>query len=77
MESEDTLLISYDPSVGKDALMAAIEEYGATVLYAYSNFNFVSIRIPEGKFIGEVIEFFRNVDGVLSVQRDKILHTDG
>ena len=73
MESEDTLLISYDPSIGKDALMAAIEEYGATVLYAYSNFNFVSIRIPEGKFI----EFFRNVDGVLSVQRDSILHTDG
>ena len=77
MESEHNLMISYDVSIGKDALMAAIEEYGATILYNYNNFNFVAIRIPDGKFIGEAIEFFKNVDGVLSVLRDSKVHIDG
>ena len=77
MESEHTLIISYDASIGKDALMAAVEEYGATVLYTYKNFNLISIRIPEGKFIGEAIEFFRNVDGVLNVVKDSVVHIDG
>ena len=77
MESEHSLIISYDVSIGKDALMAAVEEYGATVLYAYNNFNLISIKIPEGKFIGEAIEFFRNVDGVLNVVKDSVVHIDG
>ena len=77
MESEHNLMISYDVSIGKDSLMAAIEEYGATILYNYNNFNFVAIRIPDGKFIGEAIEFFKNVDGVLSVLRDSKVHIDG
>ena len=76
MESEHSLMISYDVSIGKDALIAAIEEYGATIIYDYNNFNFVAIRIPDGKFIGEAIEFFKNVDGVISVQKERIYHLD-
>ena len=76
MESEPSLIAYFDPSIGKDALLAAIEEYGAIILYEYRNINGVAFRIPEGKFIGDAIEFFQNVDGVLSVQKDTILHTD-
>ena len=76
MESEHSLLIFYDVSIGKDAILAAIEEYGASIIYDYNNFNIISVRIPEGTFIGDAIEFFKNVDGVLSVTRDKSVHID-
>ena len=76
MESEHTLLIFFDSSIGKDALLEAIEEYGATIIYEYRIINSVAIRIPEGTFIGDAIEFFKNVDGVISVRRDQIIHLD-
>ena len=76
MESEHTLLIFFDSSIGKDALLEAIEEYGATIIYEYRIINSVAIRIPEGTFIGDAIEFFKNVDGVTLVKRDQMLHID-
>ena len=76
MESEHSLIIFFDPSIGKDALLAAIEEYGATIIYEYRNISGVSIRIPQGTFIGDAIEFFKNVDGVIAVRRDQIIHLD-
>ena len=76
MESEHTLLIFFDPSIGKDTLMAAIEEYGATVIYEYRIVDAVAIRIPQGTFIGDAIEFFQNVDGVTFVKRDQMVHPD-
>ena len=76
MESEHTLLIFFDSSIGKDALLEAIEEYGATIIYEYRIINSVAIRIPEGTFIGDAIEFFKNVDGVIAVRRDQIIHLD-
>ena len=76
MESEHSLIIFFDPSIGKDALLAAIDEYGATIIYEYRNINGVSIRIPQGTFIGDAIEFFKNVDGVTLVKRDQMLHID-
>ena len=76
MESEHTLLIFFDSSIGKDALLEAIEEYGATIIYEYRIINSVAIRIPEGTFIGDAIEFFKNVDGVMAVRRDQSVHLD-
>ena len=76
MESEHTLIIFFDPSIGKDALLEAIEEYGATLIYDYGNMNGVAIRIPQGTFIGDAIEFFKNVEGVTSVKKDYIIHLD-
>ena len=76
METDDSLIILYDPLNGKDSLYQAIEEYGATIIYDYKNINGVAIRIPTGTFIGDAIEFFKHVDGVLQVNRDHIYHID-
>ncbi len=76
MESDNSLIIFYDPLNGKDSLYQAIEEYGATIIYDYKNFNGIAIRIPAGTFIGDAIEFFKQVHGVIQVNRDHIYQID-
>ncbi len=76
MASDNSLIILYDPVNGKDSLYQAIEEYGATIIYDYRNINGIAIRIPTGTFIGDAIEFFKHVDGVLQVNRDIIHQID-
>ena len=72
----DTLIISYDVSIGKEPLLAAIEQYNATILYEYNIINAVAIRIPEGTEIEDAIEFFSEVEGVIMVNRDQIYQID-
>ena len=76
MESNNTLIISYDPLNGKEALLAAIAEYNATIIYDYKYINSLAIRIPDETKIQDAIEFFSAVHGVLSVIRDSIIHID-
>ena len=76
MASNISLMIFYDEGNGKDSLFQAIEEYGAAIIYDYIMINAISIRIPVGTFVGEAIEFFKNVEGVILVTRDHINHTD-
>ena len=72
----DTLIISYDEATGKEPLLAAIEQYNATILYEYNIINAVAIRIPEGTEIEDAIEFFSAVEGVILVNRDHIYQID-
>ena len=72
----NTLIIYYDEEIGKEPLLAAIEEYNATILYQYNMFSGFAIKIPDGTDIEDAIEFFSNVDGVLQVNRDHIYTID-
>ena len=74
--SQNTLIISYDVTVGKEPLLAAIEQYNATILYEYNMVNAISIRIPDGADIEDAVQFFESVDGVLIVNRDYIYQID-
>ena len=76
METPDTLIISYDVTIGKEPLLAAIEQYNATIVYSYNIINALCIRIPDGTQIEDAIEFFSAVDGVLEVNRDQIIQID-
>ena len=76
MESPNTLIIFYDVAIGKEPLLAAVEEYNASILYQYNNFNSIAIKIPEGAEIEDAIEFFSGVEGVLQVNRDHIIEID-
>ena len=76
MESPNTLIIFYDEAIGKEPLLAAVEEYNASILYQYNNFNSIAIKIPEGTEIEDAIEFFSGVEGVLQVNRDQIIEID-
>lgn len=73
-----TLIIWYDAShkSNKRRLMKAVRAYKATLLYDYRIFNGIAIKIPDGGDIQDAINYFKNVKGVLSVNRDRIMHLD-
>lgn len=73
--SPSTLIIWYDAS-GKDskkALLKAVKDYKAELIYDYKNFNGIAIRIPDGSNINDAITYFQKVKGVLQVNRDHIM----
>lgn len=74
--SPNTLLIMYDKEVGKEPLVKAIEAYKAKVIYDYGIVTGFAIRIPDDKKIGDAIQYFKKVEGVKSVERDRIYHID-
>jgi hypothetical protein len=72
--SPDRLIIMVDEEIGKDPLKDAIKKYGAEILYDYSIIAGMAIKIPEGKDIQDAIKYFKEVKGVVSVERDHIYH---
>ena len=72
--SPNTLIIMYDPEVGKEPLFAAVKEYGAEIKYDYSIIPGIAIKIPDGKDIHDAIAYFKKVKGVTTVERDHIYH---
>lgn len=72
--SPTNLIIMYDAEVGKDALLQAVKDYGAELLYDYRIISGIAIKIPEGKHILEAIAYFSRVKGVTAVERDHIYH---
>ena len=74
--SPNTLIISYDETVGKEPLVKAVAKFGAEILYDYSIINALSIRIPEGKTLDESAKHFRKVKGVIEVSKNSVYHID-
>lgn len=72
--SPTNLIIMYDVEVGKEALLQAVKDYGAELLYDYSLIPGIAIKIPEGRHILEAIGYFNQVKGVTAVERDHIYH---
>ncbi|QBQ64140.1 hypothetical protein EXH44_07900 [Actinobacillus indolicus] len=70
--SSDTLLLFYDET-GKQAVLDAIRNYQADIVYEYQNFNSFAIRIPKEKDIEQAKIFFSQVKGILSVEKDQIM----
>lgn len=70
--SKTTLIIMYDQAIGKEPLKKAIEEYKADIIYDYSIIPGMAVKIPEGADIMDAIKYFRQVKGVVSVERDHI-----
>ena len=56
------------------AMLAAVEAYGAKLIYDYSIIPGIAIRIPEGKDIRDAINYFKKVQGVTAIERDQIIH---
>lgn len=67
-----TLIISYDTIVGTAPLDSAIKAYCAEVKYRYRIINALAIVIPRDKSIHEAIQYFRAIEGVIAVNRDRI-----
>ena len=68
-----TLIIFYDPEVGKEPLLKAIEDYHATVIYDLKIMKSITIKIPEGTNLDDAIQYFNKVEGVLQVNKDAMM----
>ena len=67
-----TLIIMYNPSSGKQALLKAVADHQATIVYEYNILNGMAIRLPAGTDMNQAIKDFRQVLGVVSVEKDTI-----
>lgn len=70
-----TLIVYYDASLGREALLEATKKEGAKVVYDYKIINAVALSIPEKDDIEKAITAFEKVSGVLQVVRDQVQHT--
>lgn len=72
--SPNTLIVMYDPEIGKEPLVEAVKSLNAEIIYDYSIIPGMAIRIPNGSDIHKWIAYFKSVKGVVSVERDRINH---
>ena len=70
----DHLIIMYSQDVGKEPLLLAIKDYNAEIIYDYKIITGMAIRIPDGQDLSEAMEYFKAVKGVVSVEKDRIIH---
>lgn len=72
--SPNTLIIMYAEDVGKEPLLQAIKKYKAEIVYDYSIIPGMAVKIPEGTNLEDAIHYFKRVKGVVSVEKDHIIH---
>ena len=68
----DRLIIMYEEGIGKEPLVKAIEEFKAEIIYDYSLIPGMAIKLPEGSDFDAAIKYFKQVKGVVSVEKDRI-----
>lgn len=72
--SPNVFLVMYDAKVGKEPLQKAIKTYKCEVIYDYNIINGMALKKPEGKSLDETMQYFKEVEGVLTVEYDRINH---
>ena len=75
-QAQDTtgnLIIFYDAQTGSAPLLKAVKTSGATLVYEYKNLHGIAIRPSSKTNIEDAITYFKKVNGVLSVERDRLL----
>ena len=72
--SPSVLIVMYDQEIGKRPLLKAIKEYKAEVIYDYSIIPGMAIKKPDDKTLEETMQYFKNVNGVVSVEYDHVYH---
>jgi len=75
-QTQDTtgnLIIFYDTQTGSAPLLKAVKTSGATLVYEYKNLYGIAIRPSSKTNIEDAIAYFKKVNGVLSVEQDRLL----
>ena len=70
--SATRLVISYDTKIGKEAILKAIQEYNAKIIYDMKKSPIIVIKILQGQSLVKAIEYFKKIEGVLQVNKDGI-----
>ena len=71
-----TLIIYYDRSIGKQALLNFVRIKQCNLIYNYVNFNAIAIRLAPQLDKKKTINELREMKGVLQVAEDRVLHLD-
>jgi PBP1b-binding outer membrane lipoprotein LpoB len=74
--SPRTLIIYYDKAVGPTPILKQAKKMHCEVLYQYNIITAVALSTPDSVDIQDAIKTFQKVKGVLSVERDRIMHLD-
>lgn len=74
MADNRVLIIFHDTATGNQPLLAAVNQYGAELVYQYRTLNGIAIRVPSGMDMQQAVEYFSRVPGVLQVSRDQVVH---
>ena len=72
MFSPNTLIVMYDTDIGKEPLVEAVKTMNAEIIYDYRIIPGMAVRIPDGTDIRKAMVYFKDVKGVVSVERDRI-----
>ena len=70
--SPTTLIVMCDSTIGKEPLRLALKEIGATIIYDYNIIYGMAIRKPDDMTLEETMAILKQVEGVLTVSRDRI-----
>lgn len=72
--SKSVLIVFYEDATANKRLRRAIRKMHCETIYKYHNFNAMAVRIPKGSKIMTVADRIRKIRGVLTVERDRIMH---
>ncbi len=72
-DTTGNLIIFYDVQTGSAPLLKAVKTSGATLVYKYNNLHGIAIRPSSKTNIEDAITYFKKVNGVLSVEQDRLL----
>ena len=75
-ETTGNLIICYDSTMGKEALLKAVKKEGDAVVYEYKNINSITIKLSGKRIVEKSIRYYSKVKGVLSVQKDRLNQLD-
>lgn len=70
--SKNTLMVFYDPHIGKESLKHALKKLNCEVLYEYRLSCGFAIKVPDGKSLRKTAKRLTKVHGVTYVTRDQI-----
>ncbi len=70
------LIVMFDSAIGKLPLLKRARLMRCEVVYEYDVLNGVALKVPDDMPIEKAMEKLRKVKGVLSVERDRVLHLD-
>ena len=77
--SDRTLIIAFEAGSKQEVLEDLCEKYDMEILYDYENFSMAAVAFTSSKSdkqMQKLIEEISVEEGVLSVERDQIMHLD-
>lgn len=70
---KSTVIVMLADSASQEPVLAKAKEIGAELVYRYDVINALALELPKGYTFEKALETFKNVKGVVSVERDQTL----